>query len=109
MMNNMTYKPLPDDFTIKKSSIDGLGLFATKLILKGSIFGPTHIHDKRFKDNFIRTPLGGFINHSDQPNVSKINSKDSRDIDTDLILIEVIKDIQADEEIFLKYDLYKLT
>ncbi len=105
----MNYKPLPDSFTIKESSVDGLGLFATKLILKGSIFGPTHIRDKRFKDNFIRTPLGGFINHSDNPNVCKINSKNSRDIDIDLIMIEVIKDIQPGQEVFLKYNLYKLT
>lgn len=104
----MNYKPLPDCFTIKKSSIDGLGLFATELILTGRIFGPIHVYDKRFKNNFIRTPLGGFINHNDNPNVSKINNKNSMYKNKDLIMIEVIKDIQSGEEVFLKYNLYKL-
>ncbi len=36
------YKPLPDSVTIKESSIQGLGLFATERITKGTLIGITH-------------------------------------------------------------------
>lgn len=61
------YAPLPDNLTIKKSKLHGLGLFASKAIPANHEFGITHINDKRFPDELIRTPLGGFINHSDSP------------------------------------------
>ena len=61
----MTYKPLPDSLTIKPSSINGLGLFATQDIKDGTQLGITHI---LINDEIIRTPLGGFINHSENPN-----------------------------------------
>ena len=35
----MSYKPLPDTLTIKPSSIEGLGLFATKTIPKNIDLG----------------------------------------------------------------------
>ena len=59
------YKPLPSEVTIKKSSIHGLGLFATKDIPKNHRLGTMHI--EHF-DELVRTPLGGFINHSEKPN-----------------------------------------
>jgi len=37
-MKNKKYKPLPDSLTIKKSEIEGLGIFATKDIKKNTIF-----------------------------------------------------------------------
>ena len=39
----MSYKPLPDYLTIKKSPIAGLGLFALKPIGQGTYIGMTHI------------------------------------------------------------------
>ena len=62
------YKPLPDSLTIKSSDISGLGLFATEGIGQGTNLGTTHI---KIKDEIIRTPLGGFINHSNTPNCAK--------------------------------------
>lgn len=60
------YKPLPSCLTIQNSSINGLGLFATTDIPKGKYLGTTHyITDK---SSVLRTPLGGFYNHSDTPN-----------------------------------------
>ena len=54
------YRPLPDGLTIKKSPIEGLGLYAT-INIKANIFvGLTHILDERFENNYLRTPLGGF-------------------------------------------------
>ena len=78
------YKPLPDNLTIKKSPIEGLGLFATKDIEIGENLGVSHIklEGKQTLQNsvyyndgeVIRTPLGGFINHSDKPNCVKAES-----------------------------------
>ncbi len=104
----MSYRPLPKCFTIKNSPVEGLGLFATELILKGSIFGPTHIRDKRFENNLIRTPLGGFINHNDIPNVYLMGSEDSRNIDSDVFMVKALRDIKPGEEIFLKYNIYSV-
>lgn len=61
------YKPLPDNVTIRKSEIHGLGLFATKRIAKDDKLGVSHISIPYME--LIRTPLGGFINHSTSPNV----------------------------------------
>ncbi len=62
------YKPLPKTLTIKNSPIEGLGLFATEDIKKNSFIGITHIRDEQFENKHIRTPLGGFYNHSNDPN-----------------------------------------
>ena len=66
------YRPLPDGLTIKQSPIEGLGLYATIDIKKNSFIGLTHILDERFENNYLRTPLGGFYNHSDDPNVKRM-------------------------------------
>ena len=68
------YKPLPKELTIKKSSIEGLGLYAVKEIKKNSFIGITHIRDEQFENKYIRTPLGGFYNHSNDPNVMRMVS-----------------------------------
>ena len=66
------YRPLPDGLTIKKSPIEGLGLYAAKDIQSNVFIGLTHILDERFENNYVRTPLGGFYNHSDKPNVQRM-------------------------------------
>ena len=66
------YRPLPDSLTIKKSPIEGLGLYATKDIKANIYIGLTHILDERFENNYLRTPLGGFYNHSDNPNIQRM-------------------------------------
>ena len=55
--------------TIQESSIDGLGLHATTNLSAGTVLGETHVlvHN-RDRHEWVRTPLGGFINHSDNPN-----------------------------------------
>ena len=68
------YRPLPDELTIKNSPIEGLGLFAAKNIKANSFIGITHIRDEQFENKYIRTPLGGFYNHSDQPTVQRMVS-----------------------------------
>jgi len=64
----MNYKPLPDYLTIKKSPIAGLGLFAIEPIDQGTYIGMTHIAYVKAENGVVRTPLGGFGNHSNTPN-----------------------------------------
>tara|TARA_B100000131_G_scaffold309224_1_gene339454 strand:+ start:663 stop:956 length:294 start_codon:yes stop_codon:yes gene_type:complete len=96
------YRPLPKYLTIKKSDIHGLGLFAVGNIKKDLVFGISHVKDDRFDDGYIRTPLGGFFNHSDYPNCIAY-------IDDDFIKVRSISDIADGEEITVKYWLYELS
>ena len=90
------YKPLPDGLYVSNSDIAGQGLFTNRKLEVGTELGLSH---KMIDDNLIRTPLGGVINHSEQPNVQKYQ------IGNDYF-IKVIKDIDAGEEITLKYNWY---
>ena len=92
----MNYRPLPDSLTIKQSSIEGLGLFATRTIPKNIDLGMIHFS---YGELLIRTPLGGFINHSEKPNCKKLDLEDEWHLKT-------IKEIKAGEELTLKYTLY---
>ena len=66
-MVKFDYRPLCQGLTLKESPIDGIGLFATEDFKAGIFLGETHIWEERRRD-WIRTPLGGFINHSEDPN-----------------------------------------
>jgi SET domain-containing protein len=90
------YKPLPDGLYVSNSDIAGQGLFTNRKLEIGTELGLSH---KMIDDNLIRTPLGGFINHSEEPNVQKYQ------IGNDYF-IKVIKDINPGEEITLKYNWY---
>ena len=68
------YRPLPDGLTIKNSPIEGLGLFSNINIKKNTFIGITHIRDEQFDNKYIRTPLGGFYNHSKTSNIMKMVS-----------------------------------
>ena len=68
------YRPLPKELTIKNSAIEGLGLFATATIEANIFIGVTHIRDEQFENKYIRTPLGGFYNHSNNPTVMRMIS-----------------------------------
>jgi SET domain-containing protein len=96
----MSYKPLPNYLTIKKSNIQGLGLFSLSGIEKGRKIGITHIFNESFENNYIRTPLGGFINHSNKPNCELI------DEDEQYLILYTICEINENEEITLKYKMY---
>tara|TARA_B100000686_G_scaffold353369_1_gene458706 strand:+ start:1198 stop:1626 length:429 start_codon:yes stop_codon:yes gene_type:complete len=129
------YKPLPNFLTIKKSPIEGLGLYATKNIKANCFIGLTHIQDKDFENGYIRTPLGGFYNHSNEPNVRRVVSdllpkfkcgdkidesldvskipdgKASRDnlypkVEGRYMFLISTRDIKADEELTANYNLY---
>ena len=97
------YKPLPDYITIKESPINGLGLFATEKIKAHALIGVTHHPRKESEDRYIRTPLGGFGNHSDDPNCFKLLMQESGDW-----WIGASKDIMAGEELTWQYSLYTI-
>lgn len=97
------YKPLPYNLTIKDSSIHGLGVFAVFDIEENSDLGMIHYHIDDAE--IIRTPLGGFINHSDTPNCLKITKKTLVGKRSYLV---TDRDIKCGEELTIKYDLYKV-
>lgn len=93
------YRPLPTYLTIKSSNIDGLGLFSTDKIDANFRIGLTHIRDNRFENGYSRTPLGGFFNHSEEPNCIVV-------YEDDFIFLETIREIESGEEITVKYTFY---
>ena len=95
------YRPLPKELTIKKSYIEGLGLFATEFLPSNTKLGISHIKDKRFEDNYIRTQLGGFVNHSDVPNCEFY-------IEDDYIMLRTIRHINMGRELTAEYWLYNM-
>ena len=97
------YRPLPEFLTIKKSNIDGLGLFATRTILPETYMGISHILTiDGGEEKIHRTPVGGFINHSKQPNCSRIK-------DGNYWLLFLKRHIEKDEELTLEYSMYDPT
>jgi SET domain-containing protein len=96
------YKPLPNSVTIKESLIHGLGLYATERILQGTLIGITHHVQVHSENGVIRTPLGGFGNHSDTPNCFKLL------IEETTWWIGAKIDIEKGEELTWQYTLYNL-
>ena len=103
------YKPLPESVTIKQSGINGLGLFAEQAIKVGTNLGMSHI---KLNGNIVRTPLGGFINHANEPNVVKVEllMTDQSKIKFDYKKWNLItlRDIKKGEEITLRYTFYNI-
>jgi SET domain-containing protein len=105
------YKPLPDGLTISISTIEGLGLFTESFVKKGTNFGVSHM---KMNGMLIRTPLGGFINHSDTPNCTKnryfmTNANDIK-IKHDYTRYDLValEDIKEGEELTVKYSFYNI-
>tara|TARA_R100000306_G_scaffold30542_1_gene32960 strand:+ start:248 stop:589 length:342 start_codon:yes stop_codon:yes gene_type:complete len=107
------YRPLPPEVTIRQSCIDGLGLFAACDMEKGHRLGITHIANDNFENQYIRTPLGGFINHSNTANCTLIKTNPSLELSDnggDAVLVLVTKQlIVANTELTTYYSLYKIS
>ena len=99
----MTYKPLLHKLTVKNSRIDGLGVFAVEKIRSGTSLGVSHVQDEMAEDGYWRTPLGGFINHSDDPNCIKEENRFTRNL-----FLRTSRVIEKGEELTVKYTLYGL-
>ena len=97
-----TYRPLPGYLTIKRSKINGLGLFVLKTIKEGKKIGITDYDlNGEIWSGLMRTPLGGFINHSNEPNC--VIDKTSFDW-----TLYTLRDIKRGEELTVKYETYEV-
>ena len=111
----MTYRPLPDGLYIGVSSIEGQGLYTDRALSKGCQLGESHYriatndnpstHMEENKTTLIRTPLGGFVNHSNKPNCIKEKEDCIYEERTYLVTNRLIK---KGEEITTKYTMYKV-
>ena len=101
----MSYKPLPDYLIIRASPISGLGLFTTKFIEQGTYIGMCHIAHPQASHGVVRTPLGGFGNHSDTPNCFKVHILEGM---ASTWWIVANRDIEWNEELTWSYTLYSI-
>ena len=100
------YKPLPESLTIKTSKVNGLGLFADQKIKLGTNLGMSHM---KLKDTIFRTPLGGFINHANEPNCIKVELLMKNDsFDYKKWNLITAQDIEKGEELTLRYTFYNV-
>ena len=101
---NKPYNPLPEYLAIGPSEIHGAGILAKEDIPGEVVIGITHVYDPNFQHNYIRTPLGGFINHSENPNCELIEDEG----DDDYRRLKTLKKIEQGKELTLKYSLYDI-
>ena len=105
------YKPLPESLTIKTSKVNGLGLFADQKIIQGTNLGMSHL---KIGDTIFRTPLGGFINHSNTPNCVKaelrMTDEDLKGHQYDYKKWNLItsQDVKAGDELTVRYTFYNV-
>ncbi len=94
----MTYKALPDGLFVSNSPVAGQGIFSRIDLPKGEELGMSHYLEN---DEIYRTPLGGFINHSPNPNCEKYKIGNK-------YYVKTIKSIGPMEELFLRYTFYEI-
>ena len=97
-----TYRPLPKELRLGFSKIHDIGVFAKEKIRIGHDFGISHL---KINDQLFRTPLGGFINHSDTPNCSKTMVRVN---DYKVWHLVTLGDIKEGAELTLEYTFYKI-
>lgn len=102
MFKESHYRPLPKSVIIKHSEIDGLGLFALEDIPKDTNLGITHVW---VMNMWIRTPLGGFINHCARPNAEAVDHVHDGYQDVPYRTCKTIEDVKAGDEITFYYSL----
>ena len=95
------YNPLPSGIVVADSQISGQGLFTTRRLVMGTTLGISHY---RIDGEYIRTPLGGFINHADEPNCQRSQIRVKPGFDKWSIM--TLDDIEEGCELTLKYKLY---
>ena len=98
------YNPLPEYLTIGPSNIHGAGILAKEDIPGEVVIGISHVYDPYFQHDYIRTPLGGFINHAEEPNCELIDDPEN----TDYKRLKTVRKIEEGEELTLKYGLYDM-
>ena len=96
------YRPLPSIVYLAESTIEGFGIFAQDIIPYNTVIGVTHVAHDKFKHGWVRTPLGGFLNHSEYPNCKY------KYVDREIKALVTDKDIMPEEELTVKYTLYEV-
>ena len=105
------YQPLPKNLTLGESEIHDIGLFAKEDLVGGTNLGISHIE---LGEMIIRTPLGGFVNHSETPNCVKVESLTRQRVtplyDHDFTKWDLVtlRDIEEGDELTLRYTFYKI-
>ena len=100
------YKPLPESLTIKPSGIHDLGVFADQDIKQATNLGMTHL---KFNGTIFRTPLGGFINHANEPNCAEVELLMKNDsFDYKKWNLVAIEDIKEGDELTVRYTFYNV-
>ena len=97
------YNPLPEYLAIGPSQIHGAGILAKEDVPGEVVIGISHVYDPHFQHNYIRTPLGGFINHSEEPNCELIEDENG-----EYKRIKTLHKIKEGKELTLKYSLYDI-
>ena len=103
------YKPLPKELRLGFSDIHDIGVFAKEGIAQATNLGMTHI---KVADNIIRTPLGGFLNHSEDANCVKVELRmfnedsPSQPLNYKKWNLITLRNIKEGEELTLKYTFY---
>ena len=100
--SNEPYRPLPKELYIGMSDIDGNGIMTSEILTVGTELGISHVKNTSgdFHSNWVRTPLGGFANHSDEPNCEFY-------ICGNYMKLRTVKEIKPGEELTTNYTLYK--
>ena len=70
-----------------------------------TILGLTHVI---INGTILRTPLGGFYNHSDDANCIKFEKDSHSNYDNTYYFLKTIKDIEKGEELTVNYTLYNI-
>ena len=96
------YQALHTGLHIKDSPIAGQGIFAKEDLPSDLELGVSHVV---VDDDIMRTPIGGFVNHSDDPNCIKYSEKQDWG---EIYHMKTIKPIKKGEELFLKYTFYSV-
>ena len=87
---------------VGSSEIHGTGILAQVEIPAGINLGATHYPRAGQPHGFIRTPLGGFLNHSDRPNCRKVDEGGVLHLVTNRV-------IEVGDELTVRYTLYELS
>ena len=105
----MMYYPLPKQIELHRSSIHGYGLFAKQFIPQGTELGVSHVAHELFQHGWIRTPLGAYYNHSENPNCELIDRTLDKGFLTVVKVLQTTKDIKKGVELTCIYTLWKAT